>query len=102
MVGKFFHTPKPRGFYIPYRYYSPEKEEREEREKRIKKELGIDEERDPDRPYVANIRGKFSRLNDEKHRWSEAQQRKSNARLIGLILVFVLILYLFFYSNLFK
>ena len=60
------------------------------------------EEFDPNRPYVANIRGKFSRATDRSFKSADSERRKSNARLIGLIVVMVLIVYLFFYSSIFK
>lgn len=101
MIGKFFHIPKPKQFYIPYRYYNPEEEEREERKKRIKSELGIKEERDPDKPYRPNIKGSFRRAAGNS-KTSAEERSKSNTRLLVLVLVLVLIAYLFFYSNLFS
>ena len=102
MIGKFFYIPKPKKFSIPNRYYDPEKEEREEREKRIREELGIAQEKDPERPYVPNIRGQFRRAAEKNAKISDDDRRKSNSRLIGLIILLVLIVYLFFYSNLFS
>jgi len=102
MIGKFFHVPKPKKFSIPNRYYDPEKEEREEREKRIREELGIPVPKDPEKPYVPNIRGKFRMAAEMNAKISSDDRRKSNSRLIGLILLLVLIIYLFFFSNLFS
>ena len=101
MAGKFFHTPKPNKFSIPPRYYDPGKEEREDREKRMKAELGIKDVPDPDKPYVPNIRGQFRRPGASNVRSADADRQKSNRRLIWMIVILVLVIYLFFYSNLF-
>ena len=100
MIGKFFHTPQPRGFYIPPRYYDPETEAREDREKRIKEELGIiDEKVDNGKPFMPNIKGRFRMAQGTKSKSSENARQNSNTRLIVLILILTLIFYLFFYSD---
>jgi len=99
MIGKFFHTPQPKGFYIPPRYYDPNKEAREERERRIKEELGIvDEKVDDGKPYRPNIKGQF-RMAQGKSKTSERSRQASNTRLIILIMILALVFYLFFYSD---
>ena len=100
MIGKFFHTPQPKKFYIPPRYHDPNKEAREDREKRIKEELGIiDEKIDAGKPFKPNIKGQFRMAHAAKSKSSEEARRSSNTKLIILILILVLIFYLFFYSD---
>jgi len=99
MIGKFFHTPKPKQFNFPPRFYDPDKEEREERVRRIKEEMGIVEEKDTSGPYRPNIKGQFRQAKGWGSRSSEQARRSSNTRLIILILILALIFYLFFYSD---
>ena len=100
MIGKFFHTPRAKKFYITPRYYSPEEEKREERERRIKDELGIVEEKvDDGKPYRPNIKGRFRMAQGSKTKSAEDARRASNTRLIILILILALVCYLFFYSD---
>lgn len=103
MIGKFFHTPRAKQFNIPPRYHDPEKEEREDRERRIKEELGIKEERiDDGKPYRPNIKGQFRHSLGRSSKTAEDAKRSSNTRLIILIIILSLVIYLFFYSNLFN
>jgi F0F1-type ATP synthase membrane subunit b/b' len=93
-MGNFFHTPKPRKFSIPYRYFDPEKEAMQEREERIKSELGMAEKKEwSDRSYKSNIKGQFRRtLKSSKS--IEESKRKSATRLVLLIVILGLIFYL--------
>ncbi len=93
-MGNFFHTPKPRKFSIPYRYFDPEKEAMQDREERIKSELGLSEKKDWSDPnYKPNIRGQFRRsLKSTKS--IEDSKRKSATRLILLVIILSLIFYL--------
>lgn len=101
MIGKFFHIPGTKKFSITPRFYDPDKEERDERERRIKEELGIvDEKKDTGKPYRPNIKGQF-RGGDGWARTSESARKAQNRRLIWIILILVLIVYLFFYSDFF-
>lgn len=97
MIGKFFHTPKNKNFNIPFRYYNPEKEEMQARASRIKRELGIKEEKGPDGEYRATLKGSFrSNMGDFSKSASDAR-RRSNSRLIALILILTLVFYLLFF-----
>ncbi len=95
MIGKFFHTPNRKRFHIPFRYYDPEKEEMQEREERIKKELGIHEKKEFDENYRPNIRGQFRRVMGDTSKTAQEARKKSNNRLIILIIVLSLAVYLF-------
>jgi hypothetical protein len=100
VIGKFFHTPQPKKFYIPPRYHDPYAEARDNRERLIKEELGIiDEKIDTCKPFRPNIKGQFRVAKGTKSKSSENARRNSNTRLIILILILVFIFYLFFYSD---
>jgi phage-related protein len=92
MIGKFFHTPKPRGFSIPFRYYDSEKEAMQEREDRIRKELGLEERKDWDPDYRPNIRGQFRR-SLKSSKTVKDSKRRSATRLVVLIVILSLIFY---------
>lgn len=100
MIGRFFHLPKSKQFNINPRFYDPDREEREERERRIKEELGIfDEKKDDNKPYKPNIKGQFRAMQGGHLKTSAQARKKSNTRLIVLILILSIIFYLFFYSD---
>jgi len=94
MIGKFFHTPRSRKFNITTRYYDPEKEEAKDREERIKAELGLNEKKGWDRNHRANLRGQFRRNMGGSSKSAEDARRKSNTRLIFLIIILTLAVYL--------
>lgn len=97
MIGRFFKLPKPRQFHFKPRYYDPVKEEKEERERRIKTELGIKDENDTYSHYAARIKGQFLKASGKRNKVTEEARRKSNNRLLFLILILALIFYLIFY-----
>lgn len=100
MIGKFFHTPQPKKFYIHPRYHDPNAESHKDRERLIKEELGIiDEKVDSNKPFIPNIKGQFRIAYGTKSKSSEIARKNSNTRLIILILILTLIFYLFFYSD---
>lgn len=91
MAG-FFHTPKPKGYRVEPRYWDPEKEKRATRERRIKAEMGIREEGENYRPFIS--KGDFKK-GLSKGKWSAgSQRRKSNTRLLVLVVILGLLLYL--------
>ncbi|WP_372774857.1 hypothetical protein [Mangrovibacterium sp.] len=94
MIGKFFHTPKSRRFNITTRYYDPDKEKMENREERIKAELGLNEKKDWDPKRRANIRGQFRQSMGSGSKTAEDARKKSNTRLIFLVLILTLAVYL--------
>lgn len=97
MAGRFFKLSKPRPFNIKPRYYNPELEERQERERRIKAELGIQDDDNPYPRYAANIKGQFLKVSGKRTKITDAVKRKSNNRLLVLILILAILVYLVFY-----
>jgi hypothetical protein len=94
-MARFFFTPKPKQFNIEPRYWDPEKEKREARERRIKAEMGIKDKDGEYQPYIS--KGEF-RKGLSKGKWSaRSQRRKSNIRL--LILIILLALLILFFLN---
>lgn len=96
MIGRFFHTPKARRFHITTRYYDPAKEEMKDREDRIKAELGISEKKEITANYRPNIRGQFRKSMGGLSKTDEEARRRSNTRLIFLIIILSLAFYLIF------
>lgn len=91
-MAQFFHTPKPKPYRIEPRFWDPEKEKREARDRRIKAELGIKDDNQQYRPYISE--GEFRR-GLSKGRWSvHKQRRRSNARLLILVVLLGVLLYL--------
>ena len=95
MIGRFFHTPKARQFNIPYRYYNPEKEEMQEREKQIKMELGMLKDKGWDPGRRTDLRGKFRQAMHVSTKSATDARKRSNTRLIILILVLSMIVYFY-------
>ncbi len=100
MIGRFFHTPKAKQFYIRPRFYDPDKEERDERERRIKEELGIADEKKGDlKNFKPRIKGQFRNTDGWQSKSSDAARKAQNKRLIYMFVILALIFYLFFYSD---
>ena len=98
MIGKFFHTPRSRGFNIPYRFYDPDKEAMDERIDRIKYNLGLNEKKgwDVKDGYHPNLHGQFRRA--QRGSSGGDAQRSSNIRLLIMIAILSLIfLFVLFY-----
>lgn len=94
MIGKFFHTPRPKRFEITTRYYDPEKEEMKDREARIKHELGIDDEKVIDENYRANLRGQFRRGMGDFSKTADDARRRMTTRLVILFVILAFALFL--------
>lgn len=89
-MAKLFETPRPRSFHIEPRYWDPKKEEREARQRRINAELGIQNEGEY-KPYIA--KGEF-RKGISNGKWSpQVQRRKSNTRLLILVVITAALVY---------
>lgn len=99
MIGKFFHTPKPKQFNYRPRFYDPGKEELQDRERKIKREMGIVDEEEAGKPFSPGIKGQFRNTDGWKSKSSEDARRAQNTRLIMLIVILALVFYLFFYSD---
>ncbi|HAF29301.1 MAG TPA: hypothetical protein DCG75_09675 [Bacteroidales bacterium] len=94
MAIRFFHTPRNKEFSFKPRYYNEQKEELENRVKSIKREMGVTDLEDSDKPYVPNIKGQmrgYFKKNVE-------HKRKSNLRIvIILIILFTAAYFLLYY-----
>ncbi|GET30738.1 hypothetical protein [Prolixibacter sp. SD074] len=94
MGMKFFHVPRSKDFYMPYRFYDPRKEEMADREARIKAELGIKEEGGQDKvtpgTYKTSIKGSF-RQGLSRGLYARQQRRKSNIRVIVILVLLALL-----------
>lgn len=83
MAIRFLYTPKSKRFNFKPRYYDEQKEDLESRVRGIKKEMGVEELKDSDKPYVPNIKGQmrgYFKKNIE-------QKRQSTVRLIVIMAV---------------
>lgn len=90
-MANFFYTPKPKKFKIEPRFWDPEKEKREARERRINAELGIKNEDGTYQPYIS--KGDLKK-GLSKGKWNvQTQRRRSNTRLLVLIVLIVGLLY---------
>ena len=94
MVGKFFHTPNARRFNMTCRYYDQEKEEMNNREDRIKSELGLNKNKEFNPNYRPNIRGQFRNSMGMNSKSASDARKRSNTRLIFLIIVLSLAFFL--------
>jgi len=100
MIGRFFHTPKSKQFYVRPRFYDPDQEDRDGRERRIKEELGIPDEKKEDRKnYRPRVKGQFRNQEGWQAKSSDEARKAQNKRLIYLFVILALIFYLFFYSD---
>lgn len=91
---RFFHTPKNKKFNYSPRYYDEQKEELERRVRQIKRELGVEELSDTDKPYIPNIKGQMRGV----FKRNTAERKRSNLRLAIILVVLVTIVYfLLFY-----
>ena len=98
MALKFLHLPRAKKYNVQYRFYDPVKEELLERERIIKERLGIkpDATQPLDANYRANIKGQFRAAMNQATRTSAEAKRKSNRRLLMLILFLAILAYLLF------
>lgn len=94
MALKFLHTPKNKKFSFKPRYYDEQKEELEKRVREIKREMGIKDDENGDKPYVPTIRKGQMRGYFKK---SVEQKRKSTIRLIIILIILFAIIYFLLY-----
>lgn len=83
MAIRFLYTPKSKRFNFKPRYYNEQKEDLENRVRSIKREMGVEELKDEDKPYVPNIKGQmrgYFKKNIE-------QKKQSNIRLIVIMAI---------------
>lgn len=101
LFSRFFKQPKPNKFGYTAVYYDEKKEQRDRRVKEISREMGIDKEEV--KFDKEGFRERFSsqvksnRNTESKHGFSlKAQGKKSNIRLLAIILIIGLVLYIQF------
>lgn len=93
MAIKFLHTPKNKQFKFTPRYYDEQKEELENRIQKIKREMGVEDLEDSDKPYAPDVKGQmrgYFKKNIE-------QKRKSTIRLVIILIVLFAIVYFLLY-----
>ncbi len=97
MKFTFVKTTRHRTFHHTPIYYDEAKEEREERARRIKDELGIEQEEDT-RSTEDRIKGKMRRKIATHFDVARKEKRKSNLRLI-VILIGLMIAFYYLFST---
>ena len=83
MAMRFLYTPKSKRFNFKPRYYNEQMEDLDNRVRGIKREMGVEDLKDSDKPYVPNIKGQmrgYFKKNIE-------QKRQSTVRLIVIMVV---------------
>lgn len=95
MGMKFFSLPKAKHFAITTRFYDPRKEAMREREERIRKELEKGSEGDIKQVYGSSIKGSFRASAKINSRSAAEARRKSNMRLLYIIIILSVLTYLF-------
>ena len=92
---KFFSLPKAKHFHMTTRFYDPRKEAMREREERIRRELEKGSEGDVKFVYGSAIRGSFRTAAKINSRSAAEARKKSNMRLLYIIIVLSILFYLF-------
>ncbi|MEE4196582.1 MAG: hypothetical protein V2I54_02970 [Bacteroidales bacterium] len=93
MAIKFFHTPKNKKFNYTPRYYDEEKEELERRIRQIKRELGVKDLDESDKPYIPHIKGQMRGVFKRKHE----EKKRANSRLIIILIILLALVYFLLY-----
>lgn len=91
-MAKFFKLPQYNVFEYKPLYYNPDKEALEEQIERVKRDMGVN---DKTKEYRPIIRGHFQR---RYNRSKSKAVRRSNIRLLVLVLFLMFISYLLFYT----
>jgi len=92
----FFHLKQPRKFNYRPIYYDEDKEMHEELVANAKRDLGIKDENDS-KVYRPQIKGSFRGGGDKiSFNFKRREAKKSNARMILILGLLLLLLYLFF------
>ncbi len=90
---KFLHLPKNKQFNMGTRFYDPQKEAMKEREDRIRREMG-EPGSEGTGHFGSGIKGQFrSSVNRNSKTVSDAR-RKSNMRLLYIIIILSLVFYI--------
>jgi len=94
----FIKTARHRTFHHTPIYYDEAKEEREERARRAKEELGIEPDED-NRSTEDRIRGKMKRKIATHFDVVRKEKRKSNLRLVAILVGLTIAFYYLFSSS---
>lgn len=95
MGMKFINLPKSRGFNITTRFYDPQKEAMKEREERMRRELEGNADGNSEFHYGAGIKGSFRHASKINSKTLDEVRKKSNKRLLYIIVILVALLYFF-------
>ncbi len=95
MKFTFVKLAKHRTFHHKPIYYDENKEEREERIRNAKNELGVEQEEDS-RSTEERVRGKMRRRIQNNFEITRSEKRKSNLRLILIIIALMVLFYYLF------
>ncbi len=94
MAIRFFHTPKNKRFNYSPLYYDEQKEELDRRVRQIKREMGVKDLDDSDKPYIPNIKGQMRGVFKRKH---EEKKRATSRLLIILVVLLAIVYFILFY-----
>jgi hypothetical protein len=89
----FFKQRKPRSFQLKPRYYDEHKERLAESEERVRKELGINKEKEDQRGYEQRIRGKFMQSIEG------AKERKNEKVRLSIVIAIIFFVGYMLYNN---
>ncbi len=95
MGMKFVNLPKSKQFHITTRFYDPQKEAMQEREERLRKEIEGEREGESEFHYGAGIKGSFRKASRNKSKTVDEARRKSNKRILYILVILIALLYLF-------
>jgi len=98
MKFTFVKMARHRTFHHTPIYYDEAKEERDERNRRIKDELGMEQEED-NRTTEDRIRGKMKRKIQNNIDVYRSEKRKSNLRLLAILIGLMIVFYYLFNSS---
>ena len=98
MKFTFVKTARHRTYHHTPIYYDEAKEEREDRTRRIKDELGLEQDED-NRSTEERIKGKMRRKIQTHFDLARKEKRKSNLRLIAILIGLTIVFYYLFNSS---
>ncbi len=91
---RFVNLPKSKQFNITTRFYDPQKEAMKEREERLKREMEQNEGEASSSFYGSGIKGSFRNASKINSKTLAEVRRKSNRRLLYIIVVLLALLYI--------
>ncbi|TAJ14074.1 hypothetical protein DMA11_06900 [Marinilabiliaceae bacterium JC017] len=99
MKFTFLKIARHRTFHHDPIYYDEAKEERKARERRIKEELGLLTEDEKKEGYADRIKGQMRRRIAPKYEVTRSIKRRSNIRLIIILIALMILAYYLFQSG---